>query len=135
IVKNSARDRARSFFSITHCGITHWEHLGVKPISSGEWVRVAEDSHEKSLYHARLFSLACRAWVRARRWHHSHAPLSFLAGASLRLRSCLRHALAATSPQAAFSRCPACPVLQFGRLLNGDVCWLGGGCAQNHVGR
>lgn len=81
IVEHIAGHRRRSFFPITDCGITHWKHLGVRPICGGERARVAGDGHEKSLYHPRLRSLDCCAWVRVRHWHYSHTPLSFLAGA------------------------------------------------------
>ena len=82
IVEHIAGHRRRSFFPITDCGITHWEHLGVRPICGGERARVGGDGHEKSLYRPRLLSLDCCAWVRVRHWHYSHTPLSFLAGAS-----------------------------------------------------
>jgi len=81
IVEDIAGHGRRSFFPITDCGITHWEHLGVRPICAGERARVGGDGHEKSLYRPRLLSLDCCAWVRVRHWHYSHTPLSFLAGA------------------------------------------------------
>jgi hypothetical protein len=61
----------------------------------------AGDGHEKSLYHPRLFSFACHAWVRARRWHHSHTPFSFVSEERVSSTHWLPHALAATSANAA----------------------------------